>query len=109
SRLQAGCVDREGRDFSRALPEICANVSSYPAGRRRGHYGRGTTFSRAVRAPLSFCHSEELQFRGICFGLLLIRKFSRAFLAGSRPLGTMREEDLSARVKLVPFPKSARM
>ena len=34
---------------------------------------------------------------------------NRAFLAGSRPLGTMREEDLSARVKLVPFPKSARM
>src|SRR5437879_10025675 len=39
--------------------------------------------------------------------LLLIE--NRAFLAGSRPLGTMREEDLSARVKLVPFPKSARM
>ena len=42
-------------------------MSSYSAGRRGEHYGRGTTFSRAVRAPLSFCHSEELQFRGICF------------------------------------------
>ena len=35
--------------------------------RREEHYGKGTTFSRAVTAALSFCHSEELQFRGICF------------------------------------------
>src|SRR5207247_2978179 len=33
----------------------------------REHYRRGTTFSRAVMAALSFCHSEELRFRGICF------------------------------------------
>src|SRR5438132_5175072 len=78
-------------------------------GAAREHYRRGTTFSRAVRAPLSFCHSEELQFRGICFGLLLIRKFRRAFLAGSRPLGDYERRSSIGTSKLVPFPKSARM
>src|SRR2546426_12420945 len=43
-RLQAGCVGREGRDFSRALPEICANVSSYPAGRRGENITGGRDF-----------------------------------------------------------------
>src|SRR2546427_2239188 len=55
-----------GTSKTRALPKICADVSRGWAA-RRGHCGKGTTFSRAVTAALSFCHSEELQFRGICF------------------------------------------
>src|SRR2546426_1401285 len=56
---------------------LSARVNSCPSQNLRGcelwvggaggDCGKGTTFSRAVRAPLSFCHSEELQFRGICF------------------------------------------
>jgi len=206
-------VGREGRDFSRALPEICANVSSYSAGRRREnitggarllvvplwplfrfviprnfgseesalqllrdreqsfprrlppargfqkrgsigtaeavpfptlgnsradtirlrfvsghafmravrvgrfascrgrrrreHYGRGTTFSRAVRAPLSFCHSEELQFRGICFAASPDRE--QGFPRRLPPARDYERRGSIGTSKLVPFPKSARM
>ena len=96
-----------GHAFMRAVR--VGRFASCRGRRREEHYGKGTTFSRAVRAPLSFCHSEELQFRGICFGLLLIRKFRRAFLAGSRPLGDYERRSSIGTSKLVPFPKSARM
>src|SRR5207247_10613172 len=75
--------------------------------RRRGHYGRGTTFSRAVTAALSFCHSEELQFRGICFAASPDRE--QGF---PRRLPPARDDERRSSIgtsKLVPFPKSARM
>ena len=54
-----------GHAFMRAVR--VGRFASCRGRRRRGHYGKGTTFSRAVMAALSFCHSEELRFRGICF------------------------------------------
>src|SRR5207249_2931579 len=72
-----------------------------------GDCGKGTTFSRAVRAPLSFCHSEELQFRGICFAASPDRE--QGF---PRRLPPARDDERRSSIgtsKLVPFPKSARM
>ena len=101
SRLQAGCVGREGRDFSRALPEICANVSSYSAGRRRENITGGARLLVVPLWPLfRFVIPRNFGSEESALQLLLIE--NRAFLAGSRPLGTMREEDLSARLKPCP-------
>src|SRR5439155_7391072 len=72
-----------------------------------GDCGKGTTFSRVVRAPLSFCHSEELQFRGICFAASPDRE--QGF---PRRLPPARDDERRSSIgtsKLVPFPKSARM
>src|SRR5438132_1784723 len=67
---------------------------------RREHYGRARLLvvllgprSRSV-IPRNFSSEES------ALQLLLIE--NRAFLAGSRPLGTMREEALSARVNSCP-------
>src|SRR5438094_173699 len=94
-----------GHAFMRAVR--VGRFASCRGRRRREHYGRGTTFSRAVRAPLSFCHSEELQFRGICFAASPDRE--QGF---PRRLPPARDDERRSSIgtsKLVPFPKSARM
>src|SRR5438445_7400760 len=58
-------------------------------------------------APLSFCHSEDLQFRGICFAASPDRE--QGF---PRRLPPARDDERRSSIgtsKLVPFPKSARM
>src|SRR5437867_3613439 len=94
-----------GHAFMRAVR--VARFGSCRGRRRRGHYGRGTTFSRAVMAALSFCHSEELRFRGICFAASPDRE--QGF---PRRLPPARDDERRSSIgtsKLVPFPKSARM
>ena len=94
-----------GHAFMRAVR--VGRFASRRGRRRRGHYGKGTTFSRAVTAALSFCHSEELQFRGICFAASPDRE--QGF---PRRLPPARDDERRSSIgtsKLVPFPKSARM
>src|SRR5437773_733309 len=75
--------------------------------RRRGHYGKGTTLRWAVRAAIWFCHSEELQFRGICFAASPDRE--QGFPRRLPPARDVERRSSIGTSKLVPFPKSARM
>src|SRR5207247_10524068 len=73
----------------------------------REHYRRGTTFSRAVMAALSFCHSEELQFRGICFAASPDRE--QGFPRRLPPARAVERRGYIGTSKTVAFPKFARV